>query len=230
MYGGFVIYRYLIFIFLLFSSIELYAEDNIVSFSEEIFYNGSSLETAEEINRLIDRNINFTAQTSFTLDAPDSEDSVILDRIENILTNVKNFEHIPYYSKRHDKTYKLFKNITVLKDETNKSGARIIVADQTIPPFKPADIRYTIEKKANCILFKAENIENIRWWFLPVITQKKMLVIFSAEIIDDRIECYGLGTADTGSFFFMRKRLKDAFNGRTESLIRWIHKMLNEKL
>ncbi len=57
-----------------------------------------------------------------------------------------------------------------------------------------------------------------------------MLVIFSAEITDNRIECYGLGTADTGRSFFMRKRLKDAFNGRTESLIRWIYKMLNEKI
>ena len=198
-------------------------------FPRKYFIQGSNAETAEEIKRITKRNINFKAQTSFSLHSPDSDDSAVLNRIEAVLTDVKNFENIPYYSKRHDKTYRLFKNISVLKDETDGDGARIIIADQTIPPFKPADIRYTIEKKGNCITFKAENIENIRWWILPVITQKKLLVIFSAEIVDGRIECYGLGTADTGSFFFMRKRLKDAFNGRTESLIRWIHKMLSEE-
>ncbi len=84
---------------LLFSTDVVFAEDKIVSFSEDIFYTGNNEETADEISRLIDRNINFKAQTSFTLNAPDSEDSAILNKIESILTDVKNFENIPYYSK-----------------------------------------------------------------------------------------------------------------------------------
>ncbi len=204
-------------------------EDKVVSFSEEIFYNGDRKEIHQEIDRLLDRNINFKAQTSFTLNIPDTLGSSSISNIEKILTDVENFTDIPYYSKRHDSTYPLFRDITVLEDVTDKNGIRIITADQTILPFKPAQIRYTIENKENFILFKAENIENIRWWIFPVITKQKLLILFAAEIKNGRLECYGLGTADTGSFFFMRKRLKDAFNGRTEALIRWLHKMLNEK-
>ena len=209
-------------------SILVFAEDKVVSFSEEIFYTGSRKEIKDEIDRLNSRYINFKAQTSFSLDIADYDEKAAIDKIEKILTDVENFSDIPYYSKRHDSTYPLFKNITVLEDFKDNKGRRIISANQTIPPFKPADIRYTIEKHDDCILFKAENTENIRWWILPVITKQKLLIVFAAEIRNGRLECYGLGTADTGSFFFMRKRLKDAFNGRTESLIRWINKMLNE--
>ena len=203
-------------------------DDRVVSFSEEIFYSGNRAEVKNEIKRLNSREINFKAQTSFTLDLPEEGVDNPVQKIENILTDVKNFSDIPYYSKRHDSTYPLFRNITVLEDYTDKDGRRIIKADQTILPFKPADIRYIIEKKDKYILFKAENVENIRWWILPVITKQKLLILFSAEVKGNKLECYGLGTADTGSFFFMRERLKDAFNGRTEALIRWIYKMLNE--
>ena len=214
---------------ILLASVAVYSEDKVVSFSEEIFYTGSRKEIKDEIARLNSRYINFKAQTSFSLDITDYDKKAALDKIETILTDVKNFSDIPYYSKRHDSTYPLFKNITVLEDFKDNEGRRIISANQTIPPFKPADIRYTIEKHEDCILFKAENTENIRWWILPVITQQKLLILFAAEIKNGKLECYGLGTADTGSFFFMRQRLKDAFNGRTEALIRWINKMLNEK-
>ncbi len=146
------------------------------------------------------------------------------------LQKVNNLDDTPDHSEQQNATYTLFENITVLEDYYDDMGRRIITAEQTIPPFKPADIRYTIEKKNNFIMFKAENIENIRWWIFPIITQKKLLVLFAAEIKDNKLECYGLGTADTGSFFFLRKKLKKAFNRRTESLIKWVYKMLEMEL
>ena len=160
----------------------IYAEDKVVSFSEEIFYTGNRKDIKDEIAKLNSRHINFKAQTSFSLDIPEFDKIETADKIEAILTDVKNFSDIPYYSKRHDSTYPLFKKITVLEDYKENEGRRIILANQTIPPFKPADIRYTIEKHGDYILFKAENIENIRWWILPVITKQKLLILFAAEI------------------------------------------------
>ncbi len=192
-------------------------EDKVVSFSEDIFYNGNRKEIQKEIDRLMERKINFKAQTSFTLDIPETGNSSSILKIENILTDVENFINIPYYSRRHDSTYPLFRDISVLDDIVDNNGKRIITADQTILPFKPAEIRYTIEKKENFILFKAENIENIRWWILPVITKQKLLILFAAEIKNGKLECYGLGTADTRQLFLHEETAKRRFQRENRS-------------
>ncbi len=205
-------------------------EEKLLSFSEEIYYSGNRKEVEQEIKRLTKRKINFTAQTSFSLKNIKYSNKNITEQIESILSNIKSYEEIPYYSKRHKKTYPLFKNITLLKDYKENANKRIITADITILPFKPVKIKCIIEKKDNFIFFRIWNTENIRWWILPVIMKEKFLIMFSAEIDNNRINCYGLGTADTGGFFIMRSRMKEAFNGRTEAVIRWLYKKLNHSL
>ena len=223
-----------LFIFFITSGSHLISaqDNNIISFSENIFYTGNNSLVHEEIKRLNKGKVNFKAQTSFSMEVPESNlnspDTV--KKAENLLTDVNNFDNIPYYSKRHKTIYPLFKNITVLEDYLNNEENRIITAEQTIPPFKPAKIQYTIYRTDNFLFYKATNIESINWWIFPVIGKNKLIVLFSAELKGNKLECYGLGVADTGSFFFARKRIKEAFNGRTKALISWIHHVLDKNL
>ncbi len=205
---------------------------DFISFSEKIVYNGKNKSVHDEIEKLNAEKINFKAQTVFSIPLlrgrKNGADAV--KRAEEILTDVKNFEEIPYYSKRHESTYPLFKDIRIIEDYNDKEGSRIIITEQTILPFNPARMKYIITRDKNSIIFRATNIDKVSWWILPIISENRLLTVFAAETEGDSLECYGLGVADTGSFFFMRKRLKDAFNGRTEALIRWIYSELSTKL
>ena len=111
-----------------------------------------------------------------------------------------------------------------------KRAEELSLQNRTILPFNPARMKYIITRDKNSIIFRATNIDKVSWWILPIISENSLLTVFAAETEGDSLECYGLGVADTGSFFFMRKRLKDAFNGRTEALIRWIYSELSTKL
>ncbi len=200
----------------------------ITFYSDTIFYEGKNRYVTEEIEHLTAKKINFKAQTSFII--PLKERANAIKEAEKALTDIELFNSIPYYSKRNDSTSPLFRDIKIIDDYTTDEGIRHILTEQTILPFNPAKMKFTVIRENNFLMFKAVNIEKVSYWIFPLIGENKLIALFSAEHTEKGLECYGLGVADTGSFLFLRKRIADAFNGRTEALINWIHSLLKYRL
>jgi len=203
-------------------------QSEVTSYSDIIFYSGNNIIVKEEIESLSSKKINFKAQTSFTI--PIKNRTGIIERTEKALTDIETFDTIPYYSKRYKTSSPLFRDIKILVDYTENDRTRIIITEQTIPPFNPTRMKFTVIRDNDYLIFKAVNIDKISFWVFPIISENKLISFFSAEVTEKGLECYGLGVADTASFFLMRSRIKDAFDGRTESLINWIHSLLKLKL
>ena len=91
---------------------EVWPQNNsdFISFSEKIVYNGKNKSVHDEIEKLNAEKINFKAQTVFSIPLlrGRKNGAAAVKRAEEILTDVKNFEEIPYYSKRHESTYPPF--------------------------------------------------------------------------------------------------------------------------
>lgn len=211
---------------------KLHADDiksEVGKYSTTIFYGGNNQLVKKEIEVLSKKNINFKAQISFDIPVKIPTNNAI-PQIENILTDIKSFNKIPYYSKRTGNTTSLFKSISLLNDYTNPDGERIIIAELTISPFRPVVMKFKIIKDKDFIMFKAYNVDKVKYWILPIVDEEKMLIIFSGELDKKLFKCYGLGVADTGSFFILRRAVEDEFNGRAEAVINWFYSMLKIKL
>ena len=202
----------------------------IASFSNEIFYSGNNRLVKNEIDILTRRKINFRAQTTFNIPVRIPLEDNIIQKIEDALTNVESFDEIPYLSRRTGRTTPLFRDISIHNDFINKDGNRIIIARVTLPPFNPVIMRFEIIKDKNFIMFKAYNIDKLKYWILPVINEQKMLILFAGELEGKVFQCYGLGVADTGSFFILQKAIAEEFNSRTEAIITWFHALLRTML
>jgi len=202
----------------------------IAKYSNKIFYEGNNNLVKKEIDFLTRKKINFKAQTSFNIPVKLNPDENVIQKVEDILIDIESFNEIPYYSKRTGRTTTLFKDISILTDYNGENGNRIIVARVTISPFKPATMIFEIIKDNNFIMFKAYNIDKVKYWVLPIVDEKKMVIVFAGELDKNIFNCYGLGIADTGSFFILRKAIEEEFNSRTEAIINWFHSLLKIKL
>ncbi|MCL2704961.1 MAG: hypothetical protein FWE72_01995 [Spirochaetaceae bacterium] len=202
----------------------------IAKYSNKIFYEGNNDLVKKEIDLFSKKKINFKAQTTFNIPVKISLENNVIQKIEDILIDVKSFNEIPYYSKRTGKTTALFKDISILSDNVNEKGNRIIVANTTISPFKPCIMRFEIIKEKDFIMFKAYNIDKIKYWVLPIVDEQKMVILFAGELNKNIFSCYGLGVADTGSFFVFRKTVEEEFNSRSEAIINWFYSLFKIKL
>ncbi|MCL2791640.1 MAG: hypothetical protein FWD87_00975 [Spirochaetaceae bacterium] len=201
----------------------------IVSFSNEIFYEGNNKLVKSEIERLTRRRINFKAQASFNIPVKISDDNLI-QKIEDILTDIESFNNIPYYARRTGRRTSLFRDISIHRDYVNENGNRIIIAEVTIAPFNPTTMKFEIIKDKNFIMFRAYNIDRVKYWIVPVVNEERMLILFAGELDNNMFKCYGLGVADTGTFLVLRRVIEEEFNSRTEAIITWFHSLLRTKL
>ena len=215
------------------SGFNIAAEEEIKSeigkYSKTIFYNGNNPLVKKEIEDLLKRKINFKVQTTFNVNVKIPQENAISE-IENILTDIKSFNEIIFHSERTETTTALFKNISIIADYKNEEDERIIVADITISPFRPVLMKFTITKDNNFIMFKAYNLDKVKYWILPIVDEEKMLIICSGELEEKVFNCYGLGVADTGSFFIFRKTIEEEFIGRAQAIIDWFYALLKTKL
>ena len=214
---------------------EITVEENdikyeIVKYSNKIYYEGNNTLVKKEIDLFTKKKVNFKAQTSFDISVKLPPDVDVIQKIEDILLDIESFNDIPYKSKRTGKTTPLFKDISVLHNHINENGNRIVVLNATISPFKPATMIFEIIIDNDFIMFKAYNIDKVKYWILSIVDEKKMVMLFAGELNKKTLKCYGLGVADTGSFFIFNKVIEEEFNGRAEAIINWFHSMLKTKL
>lgn len=205
----------------------------VSTFSNEIFYSGENPLVKKEIDEITKRKINFKAQTTFTIDYPldfESKNGIsIIDSVINILTDIESYNYISFHSKWSGSEPYLLKDITIFKDYTDENGIRFIETEQTIFPFKPLKMLFSLVQQENFILFKVINTEPVRLWIFPILWKEKMITICTALLKRTEtgytLEFYGLGVADTGKAFLFRKA-KEEFNNRTETLINWLYNLL----
>jgi len=202
----------------------------IAKYSNKIFYEGNNDLVKKEIDLFSKKKINFKAQTTFIIPVKIPLEDNAIQKIEDILIDVESFNEIPYYSKRSGRTTSLFKDISILSDNINEKGNRIIVAKTTISPFKPCIMQFEIIKENDFIMFKAYNIDKMKYWVLTIVDEQKMVMLFAGELENNIFNCYGLGVADTGSFFIFRKTVEEEFNSRSEALINWFYSLFKIKL
>jgi len=202
----------------------------VASFSNEIFYRGNNRLVKNEIDILTGKKNNFRAQAIFNIPISIPLGDNMIQQIEDVLTNIESFDEIPYLSKRTKKTTPLFKDISIHNDFINKDGNRTIIAKVTLPPFNAVIMQFEVIKDKNFIMFKAYNIDKLKYWIVPVINEQKMLILFAGELDGKVFKCYGLGVADTGSFFLFQKTIEEEFNSRTAAIITWFHALLRTML
>lgn len=206
----------------------------VSTFSNEIFYSGENLLIKKEIDEIIKRSVNFKAQTTFTIDYPldfESKNGIsIMDSVVNILTDIEAYNYIPFKQKNNSTGSHLFKDITILKEYTDENGIRFIEVKQTVNPFRPTKMLFSLVQQEDFIFFKVINTGPIRFWIFPILWKEKMITIFTAQLkkteTGNILECYGLGVADTGKSFLFGKKAREEFNISTETLINWLYNLL----
>ncbi|MCL2294326.1 MAG: hypothetical protein FWC36_05635 [Spirochaetes bacterium] len=226
---------YLFFVLFVFFGVTIAAAEDelkfeIANFSNRIFYEGTNPLVKNEIRAFTGRRNNFIAQATFNIPLKIPQDNAI-QKIEDILTDVGSFNQIPYFSRRTGRTTALFRNISILSDSIDdKTGNRIIIANVTIPPFRPVDMKFEITRADNFIMFRAFNLDRARYWIFPIVDEERMFILFAGELDNKILRCYGLGVADTGSFFLFRRAIEEEFIGRAEAIINWFHSLLRTRL
>ena len=149
-------------------------------------------------------------------------------RLEEILSDVKSFEGIPYYSVNNDTYYDLFSQVTVISDETtvkeNGNRERFISTEIVMNPFFPFKIDWKLTTTPEGIFFHGINRDKIiyEYYNIKCVSPENMEWYITAFEKDGYLVLYGAGGVDGTALFFIKDRIENSFIGRVTSFCKEI--------
>lgn len=149
-------------------------------------------------------------------------------RLEEILSDVKSFEGIPYYSVNNDTYYDLFSQVSILSEETtvkeNGDREKFISTEIIMNPFFPFKIDWNLTTTEEGIFFHGINRDKIvyEYYNIKCVSPENMEWYITAFEKDGYLVLYGAGGVDGTSLFFIKDRIENSFIGRVTSFCKEI--------
>lgn len=165
---------------------------------------------------------NFLAEIVMVIPVDESRDN--LQFIRSILLDVTSFDGIPYYSKRNEKWYPLFKNTEILSETSPTPGKDTIVAYHKMKPFDPEETVYNYSLDGDIFLFESVNNGNLYYKGFKAVKEGNMVTLLWVRDEGDRLIVYGAGGASAFTFFgLFGDRLTESFIGRVDAFFSWFY-------
>lgn len=148
-------------------------------------------------------------------------------RLEKILSDVKSFEGIPYYSVNNDTYYDLFSRVDILskQDETAPDKRQTLISTEIhMNPFLPFKIDWELTRTPEGIFFHGINRDKIiyEYYNIKCVSPENMEWYITAFEKDGYLVLYGAGGVDGTSLFFIKDRIENSFIGRVTSFCKEI--------
>ena len=176
----------------------------------------------ELIDRLEEVDPNFLAEILMVIPVDPERDN--LGYLKNALTDVTNYDSIPYYSVDNDKWYKLFYDSELISRRQPEEDKTVITANHRMKPFKTHEHRYEYTHNGDVLFFYGSNISSIHYNRLRAVKEGNMLTLLWIRDEGDRLLVYGAGGAKAFTFFgLFGSRMDDAFVGRMDAFFTWFY-------
>ncbi len=176
-------------------------------------------------SRFEEVNPNFLYEAMFLLPVEPGTEQESLVEVKDFLMDIRQFEEIPYYSKRNENTTDLFEYIRIESGPKYVDGAEIIVAEQQMAPFEPYTGVSEYRLDEGLLTFMAYNRTPIYLKWMKGVDDEKLYISVLVKATPGRLFFYGLIGAKAFDFFgLFHGRLDDAFSGRADAVFHWFHR------
>ncbi len=144
------------------------------------------------------------------------------EQLQELLTNISDYAHIPYYSERHEEWYDLYSSAEIVS-ESGTENNKEIMADIDMSPFGIINQKINIEKKSNVLLYDSTNLNKLSYYdrFDCVYPEKmKMSILLFRD--GDKWVLYGIGGVNAPRIPFFTERIDTSFINRIKTFCNYI--------
>lgn len=152
----------------------------------------------------------------------------LVERIAEVLGDVKNYVGIPYYSERNQKWYDLYSEAEILSIKKEKN-TETIEERFYMKPFGYYTSEIKIENRGDYYFFTMKNTEKLRYYDkFDAVGNEKMQAAIVVFREGDSWVIYALGGARIIDVPFLVKRAETSFTNRIKAFTTAIFKKLEE--
>jgi len=150
----------------------------------------------------------------------------IITELENLVTDIKSYRQIPYYTERQGAWAAMFTKSEVISC-THRNVTTTYNTIFRMPPFKEFEANVFTTRIGETLYFSTKNKGIIKYKIFEAVEEGKMecgLVLFREG---DYWILYGAGAVKTDVSFFIKKRVNTAFINRIKDFSMYFIKKMN---
>ena len=182
-------------------------------------------ETEQDIETVKNVNPNHLVEVIKILPYAGNEN--LIETIALIMQDIDAYTEIPYYSQRHERTYRLFVDAEILSTK-QENGILTIDERLLMDPFKPYTARVEAENRGDYYFYTLKNTERVKYLFLNAIKKEKMIAGVSVFRCGENWVIYALGGAYVFHGPFFSDFIESEFCGRIKSFVIFMFTRLEE--
>mgnify|MGYP006292971569 FL=1 len=185
---------------------------------------------------------NIGVETIYLFEAPgiSSKNDDML-HLYNLLRELRSIKGIEYYSASRERMRTFFKEFYTIDGPETKNeipdktvdaipNNEVIFAFQEDLTFGENVSRLRYRYTSPCIALSIENMEKMRYAFIPLIQEGNMQMHLIIYVLDGYIMFYGNCGVHTIELLGLVKKKKESFSNRIEAMYRWFRKQYKENI
>ena len=177
---------------------------------------------ADEIRRRI-RSLKANYVGEVIMAMPAGAGSAALQGLARDLSDVEGYVGIPYWSKRQNRRYDLFDQITVMQRTRQPSG-ETVVAQQHMEPFSQYQALYSYELIGPELHFRSENTSQISYRGFDAVSSGNMVWYLYGFSEQGVTFLYGVGAVKAFDMFgLFEDRIRTSFMGRIQAFFSYMY-------
>ena len=156
---------------------------------------------------------------------PVSENENILEKTNEILTDIPSYVGIPYWSERHKRYFDLYSDCDV-KSHQKHGNSEQISAMLYMSPIGEIDMDISIVHEDDFYLYKSMNLNNLDYKGLKCISKENMKSVIIIYKDGDNWICYGIGGVEAPKIFLLKNRIEVSFLNRIKTFCNFVFEQL----
>lgn len=150
-----------------------------------------------------------------------------LAEVKKILSDVKGYVSIPYWSKQQETWYDLYSSADIIS-ESYSDAKDFVNVDLYMLPFGTINTDVSVENNGKELFYKSINKSNVKYSGWTCVGKEDLVSCIYIFRYGDWEIIYGAGGADALSIFFMRERIDNSFIGRITSFCTYVFGKMGE--
>ena len=183
-------------------------------------------ETAQDIETVKKVNPNHLIEVIKIIPYQGNEN--LIETIARIMQDINAYTEIPFYSERHNRYYKLFKEAEILSVR-EKNAVLTIDERLLMNPFKSYTARVEAENRGDYYFYTMKNTERVKYKFLNAIKKEKMIAGVSVFKYGENWVIYALGGAYIFHGPFFNDFVESEFCGRIKAFVIYVFNRLEKE-
>lgn len=146
----------------------------------------------------------------------------LLEKLNEVLSDIKSYAGIPYWSVRHERYYDLYSSAEILKEEKISDSRRLFQTDLYMEPFGHILSPIAIETGEDYLIYTNSNSNTLKIKGFTAVKANNMKSIILLFKDGDNWILYGIGGCKAPRISILENRIETSFINRIKSFCNYV--------